>query len=312
MSFLKVLVLGVTGMFGHTLFSQLAGEENLEVYGSARNSDFNRFFTPEYCQNIIHPVLGEDFESFAICLSDLKPQVVINCIGIIKQVPLAVDALKVITMNALLPHRLAVICKAIGAKLVQISTDCVFSGKKGNYRENDTPDPLDLYGQTKLLGEVNDKNSLTIRTSIIGHELKSANGLLEWFLSQNKKVKGFKYAIFNGLPTIEVAKIFKNYIIPDLAAPIPKLHGLYQVSAEPISKYDLLQLIAKVYQIPVEIEADDSFYGNRSLNSARFQRITGYSPPSWPELIREMYQDFITAPYYKNRWAQEVTKDVQT
>jgi dTDP-4-dehydrorhamnose reductase len=306
MSQLKVLVLGVTGMLGHTLFSQLASDNNLDVYGSARSSDFNRFFSPEYCQKIIYPVHGEDFESLTIFLTELKPKVVINCMGIIKQLPAADDALKIITMNALLPHRLAVICKAIGAKLIQISTDCVFSGKKGNYCEDDLPDPQDLYGRTKLLGELSYPHCLTIRTSIIGHELKSANGLVEWFLSQKDEVKGFTHALYSGFPTIELAKILKDYVLKNV-----NLQGLYQVSADPISKYKLLKLIAQVYKKPIQIEPEDGLHVNRTLNSTRFKQCTGYSPPTWPELICRMYQNFITVPHYTNHEYQGVIKDVE-
>ncbi len=305
MSPLKVLVLGVTGMLGHTLFSQLANDNNFNVFGTARSplQDFEGFFSTEYGSKIITPVYGEDFESMTICLAELKPDVVINCMGIIKQLPSADDALKTITLNALLPHRLAVICNAIGAKLIHISTDCVFSGNTGNYLESDTPDPRDLYGRTKLLGEVNDEHCLTIRTSIIGHELKGSSGLLEWFLSRKDKIKGYTYAIFSGLPTIELARIIREFVIPYFAMPNPVLQGLYQISTEPISKYDLLQRIAKVYQKPIEIEPDDNIHINRSLNSTRFQKITGYSPPPWPVLIEAMYQDFMNAPHYKNRRA---------
>jgi dTDP-4-dehydrorhamnose reductase len=296
----KVLILGVTGMLGHTLFSEWVNDNEFEIYGTARNPhNLNCWFPLDYAKKIISPVYAEDLESLTICLAELKPQVVINCIGIIKQLPSAQDAIKTITINALFPHRLAMVCKAIGARLIQISTDCVFSGTKGDYREDDLPDPLDLYGQTKLLGEVSYPHCLTIRTSIIGHELNEMNGLLEWFLSQEKEVKGFTHAIYSGFPTIELARILKDFVIKS-----PVLQGLYQISADPISKYELLKLIAQIYQKPIEIEPDDGLRVNRSLNSARFREFSGYSPPSWPELIHGMYRNFIATPHYKNRWIQ--------
>jgi dTDP-4-dehydrorhamnose reductase len=303
MSSQKVLILGVTGMLGHALFNQLVNDEHFDVFGAARKSfdDFKDFFPAECCSKIMTPVYGEDFESLTLCLTGLKPDVVINCMGIIKQSPSVKNALRTITMNALLPHRLAVICKAIGAKLIHISTDCVFSGNTGNYLESDIPDPQDLYGRTKLLGEVIDEHCLTVRTSIIGHELKSSSGLLEWFLSQKDSIKGFTYAIYSGFPTVELARIIREFVLPNFATGNSVLRGLYQVSSEPISKYGLLRKIATIYQKPIEIEPDDTIHMNRSLNSTRFQKITGYSPPPWSELIEQMYQDFMMNPCYKNR-----------
>ncbi len=301
----KVLVLGVTGMLGHTLFNQFAHDDNFDVFGTARVplDNLREFFPAEYCSKILTPVCGEDPESLIICLARIKPHIVINCMGMIKQLPSAGDAVKTITMNALLPHRLAVICRAMGAKLIHISTDCVFSGNTGNYLESDIPDPNDLYGRTKLLGEVNNEHCLTLRTSIIGHELKSSYGLLEWFLSQKNKIKGFTCAIYSGLPTIELARVIREFVFPGFILDNPILHGLYQVSGEPISKYDLLRKIAEIYQKPIEIEPDDTIHINRSLNSTRFQKITGYTPLPWQELIEKMHQDFIKAPHYQNKMA---------
>jgi dTDP-4-dehydrorhamnose reductase len=298
----KVLILGVTGMLGHTLFSELANHHDYDVYASARNQ-LNRscWCPPEHFQKIYKKVNAEDLESIVICLTELQPQVVINCIGIIKQLPSAQDALKSIMVNALYPHRLALVCKAIGARLIHISTDCVFSGTKGGYTEEDTSDAIDLYGRTKFLGEVSAPNCLTIRTSIIGHELSGKNGLVEWFLAQKEKVPGFTKAIYSGLTTLELSRVLKNYVIPN-----PDLHGLYQVSTLPISKYELLKLIAQTYDKKIAIEPDDQIRVDRSLNSTHFRKATGYSPPTWQELITGMHQNFITAPHYKNRLVQGV------
>ncbi len=301
----KVLVLGVTGMLGHTLFHQFAHDDNFDVFGTVRVplEELREFFPAEYCSKIVTPVCGEDLESLIICLAKIKPHIVMNCIGMIKQLPSAGDVVKTITMNALLPHQLATICRAMGAKLIHISTDCVFSGNTGNYLESDIPDPNDLYGRTKLLGEVNNENCLTLRTSIIGHELKSSYGLLEWFLSQKNKIKGFTRAIYSGLPTIELARVIREFVFPGFVSDNPILHGLYQVSGEPISKYDLLRKIAEIYQKSIEVEPDDTIHINRSLNSSRFQKITGYTPSPWQELIEKMHQDFIKAPHYQNKMA---------
>lgn len=166
-----------------------------------------------------------------------------------------------------------------------MSTDCVFSGAKGMYTENDFSDAQDLYGRSKYLGEVDYHNAITLRTSIIGHELDGARSLVGWFLAQNKSVKGFKRAIFSGFPTVEMARIIRDFVLPH-----PQLHGLYHVSADPINKYELLQLIAHVYRKKIEIVSDESFMIDRSLDSSRFQKMTGYTPPKWPELVQTMNQ----------------------
>ena len=190
-----------------------------------------------------------------------------------------------ISINALLPHRLARLCDVVSARLVHMSTECVFAGTKALYREEESPDAKDLYGLSKYLGEVDYPHAITLRTSIIGHELDSAHGLIGWFLAQNGAVKGFTRAIFSGLPTVELARVIRDFVIPN-----PELHGVYHVSAEPIAKYDLLQLVAQIYEKNIVINPDDSLVIDRSLNSDRFRKITGYQPSGWPELIRRMHE----------------------
>ena len=177
------------------------------------------------------------------------------------------------------------ICRSAGARMIHISTDCVFDGKKGNYTENDSSTADDLYGRSKFLGEVAyPPHCLTLRTSIIGHELKGKLGLVEWFLAQEGKVRGFTHAIYSGFPTIEFARIITDYILPR-----PELTGVYHVSSDPVSKYDLLNLVAKKYGKKIEIEPYDDFRQDRSLDSSLFRRLTGYMPPSWPELVDQMH-----------------------
>jgi dTDP-4-dehydrorhamnose reductase len=191
----------------------------------------------------------------------------------------------VIPINSILPHRLANLCELAEARLIHISTDCVFSGEKGGYVEKDFSDAKDLYGRSKYLGEVDYPNSITLRTSIIGHELNSSKSLINWFLSQEGSVKGYKNAIFSGLPTNEMAKVIRDYVIPN-----PSLKGLYQVSADPISKFDLLQLVSDVYGKIIQIIPDDLVKIDRSLNSEKFCKATGFKPKPWPQLIKEMYE----------------------
>jgi dTDP-4-dehydrorhamnose reductase len=209
--------------------------------------------------------------------------VVINCIGLIKQIKNADDPLVAIPINSLLPHRLAQLCGVTGARLVHMSTDCVFFGDRGMYTEADISDAKDLYGRSKYLGEVDYPNAVTLRTSIIGHELNGTNSLVGWFLAQHGSVKGFRRAIFSGLPAFELARIIRDYVIPD-----PDLHGVYHVSADPINKFDLLNLISNVYGKKIDITPDDNFIINRSLDSTRFREATGYQPKPWPELVRQM------------------------
>jgi dTDP-4-dehydrorhamnose reductase len=208
----------------------------------------------------------------------------VNCIGLTKHHKTADDPILAIPLNTLLPHRLAELCAIGRSRLVHISTDCVFSGARGSYTEDDPADANDVYGKAKFLGEVNYSHAITLRTSTIGHELHSAYGLLEWFLSQQGSCKGFSRAIFSGLPNTEFARIVRDLVIPR-----PDLHGLYHVGANPIAKFELLKLIATVYGKQIDIVQDDEFTIDRSLNSERFKQATGYSAPPWPELIHSMY-----------------------
>lgn len=291
----RALVLGVTGMLGHVLYDQL-GLYGHEVFGTARSiGRASDTFRQQPVTHVFQGIEASDPDAILGVLAEVQPQVVINCIGVIKQVPAAKDPVTSISLNALFPHRLALFCRAVGARLIHISTDCIFSGRKGNYLESDSPDADDLYGRSKLLGEVIDAHCLTLRTSIIGHELQSSFGLLEWFLAQQGTTKGFTQAIFSGFPTVELARIIAEYVIPN-----PSLNGLYQVSSNPISKYDLLQIVARCYGKEIHIEPDDSVKIDRSLNSDHFRKDTGYHPPPWEKLVEEMHEHFMKADYYRN------------
>ncbi len=186
----KILILGGTGMLGHVLFTQLFSNRSLNVYATARNSEnLDRWFSSEFRQKIRTEVDVDHFDTVIRALASIQPNIVINCIGLIKQLPIADDPLSAITINSLLPHRLSLICKSVGARLIHVSTDCVFDGMKGNYKDDDPSDAKDLYGRSKFLGEVSYAHCVTLRTSIIGHELKGKLGLIEWFLAQEGKRK---------------------------------------------------------------------------------------------------------------------------
>jgi len=275
-------------MIGHGLFYGLSQYNDLDVYASVReDTNINKWFPLALKEKIKINIDVNHFDSVIELLSFAQPDVVINCIGLIKQNPLVENPLLAISINSLFPHRVASICRAMGIRMIHVSTDCVFSGDKGKYKETDPSDATDLYGRTKFLGEVIYPHCITLRTSIIGHELRGKRGLVEWFLSQQGMIKGFTHAIFTGLPTIEFARVIKEYVLPD-----PNLNGLYHVSAEPISKYDLLKLIAIRYRKEIQINPYDGFYSDRSLDSTRFQNATGYQPPSWEELVEKMYQNY--------------------
>jgi len=280
----RVLVLGASGMLGNAVMRFFAQSPNFEVVGSARSAVLKKHFSPNIAEKVIigHDVNNPDH--LVDLFNRARPDFVINCVGLVKQLEQAFDPLQTIPINSLLPHRLARLCEVVGARLVHISTDCIFSGTQGMYKEADASDARDLYGRSKYLGEVDYKSAITLRTSIIGHELDGARSLVGWFLAQTGSVKGYKRAIFSGLPTVEIARVIHDHVIPH-----PELHGLYHVSAEPINKFDLLTMVAQTYGKAIDICADDQVVIDRSLDSTRFRQATGFVPKPWPELLRTMH-----------------------
>ena len=280
----KILILGANGMLGSTLLRYFSNQDSFEVFGTVRGERHRQFFADDLRDRIISNVDILSFDTLQSIFSEIKPAIVINCIGVVKQLKASEDALITIPINSLLPHKLANLCELNGARLIHFSTDCVFSGLKGMYVEGDFADADDLYGRSKFLGEVIGKNVITLRTSIIGHELEGSRSLVDWFLSQENKVNGFEGAIFSGLPTIEIARVLHERVIPN-----PGLTGLYHLSVDPISKFKLLNLIAFQYGKAIDIIAKDHYRINRSLDSGRFRQATGFTPKSWPQLIKEMH-----------------------
>ena len=212
---------------------------------------------------------------------------VLNCIGIIKQTKAANDPLPAIAINSLFPHQLARLTSMRGARLFHFSTDCVFSGRRGNYVEDDLPDPVDLYGRSKLLGEVDAPGALTLRMSMVGRELRGHLGLIDWFLSQRgRRVSGYARALYSGLTTIATADLVARLIRAH-----PQLEGVWQVSGEPISKFDLLAIVNRVYALGIEIVRDETFVCDRRLDSSRFRNATGWRPASWEDMIADMHSE---------------------
>lgn len=292
---MKILVLGVSGMLGHKVFEVLSKDKNLEVWGSVTNIDrYMEFIPKDYKSKIISGVLADKIESVKNALDKAKPQVVINCIGIIKQNDRSKEWKEMIELNALFPHKLAKLAEDIGAKVITVATDCVFDGSKiGKYLESDIPTAHEPYGMSKYLGELHYGDHLTLRTSIIGHELNSELSLLDWFLSvKEEKAKGYRNAIFSGLTTLELARFINKYCLND------NLKGLYHLSVEPISKYDLLNMVAKEYGKSIKIMPDDTVKINRALDSTRIREVTGYIVPEWEKLISELHNDFLNSQFY--------------
>ena len=227
------------------------------------------------------------FETIIDVFARCRPEAVVNCVGIIKQLPEARDRTLSLAVNSLLPHRLQQLCQASGARLVHFSTDCVFSGRRGMYKEGDPSDAVDLYGRTKFLGETDGPGAVTIRSSIIGRELTTSSGLVEWFLSnRGGRVEGYTRAIYSGFTTLAMARIVRSILLDH-----PALCGTIQVSSDPISKYGLLLLLRDAYGIDVEITPSDRPQIDRSLDSSRFRALTGFAPPSWGEMVEEMAAD---------------------
>jgi dTDP-4-dehydrorhamnose reductase len=285
-------------MLGHRLCRALSAR--METWATFRKEpDQYRSYDFITQERTLDNVYAENVDSVRGALEKVEPDVVVNCIGIVKQRDEAKQAIPSILVNALFPHQLADLCQEFDTRLVQISTDCVFSGLRGGYTESDVPDPVDLYGRTKLLGELNRTNCLTLRTSIIGWQLNTFSSLLSWFSRQRgQRIKGYQQAIYSGFSTRVLASL-----ISDLIETRPDLTGLYQVASEPISKYDLLVMLRdKLGWSDIEIEPDDNFYCDRSLIGTRFSVATGWKAPGWDEMLSGLaeewpaYQEYYTKP----------------
>ena len=280
---MRILVLGGSGMLGHKLVQRW--RDKFEVWTTLRGrfADFERFgiFDPV---RTIDSLSVLDTEAVEAAIARVKPDVIFNAVGIVKQIPTAKNTVATLLINSVLPHQLAECAAAYNARLIQISTDCVFEGTKGNYTEDDRPDATDLYGKSKNLGEVIAPNCLTLRTSIIGREIMTSHGLVEWAISnRGQKVRGFAKAIFSGFPTMVLADI-----ISDVITDHPALSGLYHVSSEPINKFDLLHLLKPAFDLDIEIERFEDFQIDRSLDSTRFRQVTGFRPATWERMIEQM------------------------
>jgi dTDP-4-dehydrorhamnose reductase len=281
----SVLVLGGTGMLGHALMHELSARPELNVRGTVRSLDATPASFADRFRDQLHTGVDVlDRHALRELLQEVRPDVVVNAVGVIKQVPSVANTALTAEINGLLPHVLAQACDEISARLIHPSTDCVFSGRRGLYDEADVPDPVDFYGRSKLLGEVSTAPHLTLRTSIICPELTGKASLVEWFLGQQgTTVRGFRRAIYSGLPTVELADL-----IGDLVVSHPGLSGLWHVASQPIDKFHLLHLIAEEYGWEGEIVEDDAFVIDRSMRADLLREEIGYAPPDWPQLVTRM------------------------
>jgi dTDP-4-dehydrorhamnose reductase len=285
---MRVLIVGAAGMLGHKVWEIF--RDRFDCRAAIRTRLPLPLFDDE---RVIDGFDAADFDGVTRLIAKVRPDVVVNCIGVVKQLAAAHDPIASITLNSLFPHIVARVCGETGARLIHISTDCVFAGTRGNYSEDDLPDATDLYGRSKLLGEVTEGH-LTIRTSIIGRELRTSNGLVEWFLAnRGGSVRGFTKAIFSGVTTTMLARILAAVIEQH-----PGMHGLYHLAGAAISKYDLLVMLNAAIGAGVMITPDDSVVIDRSLDATRFQSATGLEPPRWPEMIAALAAE---SPQYE-RW----------
>lgn len=269
-------------MLGHQLVRHLQPRHEVKVTLRQNFAAYAQF--PMFDRaNAYADIDVRSLERVIEVMADFRPEAVINAVGIVKQRAAAKEIIPSLEINALLPHRLAVLCKGMGARFIHLSTDCIFSGKKGNYLENDPSDAEDIYGKTKYLGEVHESNSLTLRTSIIGRELSRHTSLLDWFLGQTGRVKGFTNAIYTGFTTLEMSRVVELMLCK-----FPDATGVYQVSSDPISKYDLLHMIRKILELQIEVIPDDVFCCDRSLDSSRFRTEFNYTPPTWQAMVEEL------------------------
>ena len=281
---MNILILGASGMIGSTMLEVLSKATDWNVAGAVRSLATANGLAPPLSGKLI---AGYDLaapDQLVQLFAQMRPDVVVNCAGLTKHLPAGNEPISALTMNALLPHRLAALCDTSGARLIHVSTDCVFSGSKGFYSETDHADATDVYGKTKHLGEVTGPGVVTLRTSTIGHERGTRYGLLEWFLAQTE-CKGYRRAVFSGLPTVEFAKVVRDVVIPNC-----DMAGLYNVGARPIDKDSLLRLIAKTYGTGTAITADDSVTLDRSLDVSAFGARTGYVAADWDALVSEMHR----------------------
>lgn len=281
---MRLLILGVSGLIGHSLFQTLSSR--FEVFGTLHKSKNQYGDIPIFSnQNIIESIDVLEFDVLKGVLSAINPDIILNCVGITKRKDDINNISIAISVNSLFPHRLARWAIENSKRIIHFSTDCVFDGKTGNYSEDSVTTAVDVYGKTKALGEIIYKSSLTIRSSFIGQEIFGKTELLEWFLLQNgKQIKGFRNTLYSGVSTTFMARVIENIITN-----YPTLSGLYQLAPEqPISKYDLLCIAKEAFDVKVDIIPDDTHIHYPTLDGSKLRRKINLMVPSWKEMMYEL------------------------
>jgi len=283
---MKIIILGANGMIGYGLFDYLSKYH--DVIGTLRrDKNFYKNITQLYEKNIIYGVDVKNISEIKNILISHRPDILVNATGIVKQITGQVSEADIIELNALVPHKLCQLTRSESIKLIQFSTDCVFSGKKGNYSEDDTPDPIDFYGLSKYMGEVNQKGVLTLRTSTIGLELTGSHGLIEWFLKQTGGIDGYMNAIYTGITINELAK-FVNFLITKHR----DIDGLWQVAGTQINKFALLSILgAKLQRKDIQILPNKEYVCDRSLVNTKIVMKTDYKFPDWEIMLEHLAQE---------------------
>ena len=291
---MNILIFGASGMAGSILFKLFSQDKKNIVYGTMRDKKSMFFFDNNMHDNLINFSVTDKEPQLRKCFDKSTPDLVINCIGMINKRSTKSNTSLMYEINSVFPKKLNLFCDEFNSRMIHFSTDCVFLGDRGNYSENSPTDCLDDYGQSKLKGEIiNSKNVITIRLSLVGHEIYTKIQLINWFLSQENEVSGFKKVFFSGLTNIELYNVLNKHIIYN-----NELHGLYHVSSDPIDKFSLLKLVSNIYNKKINIIPNEDFIINRSLDSSQFKKITGYVSPSWSEMVKKMYEN---SPYYNNK-----------
>jgi len=282
-----ILVFGSSGMLGHMIVRVLSPHHHVVGTTSSKydkQSPLTRILSED---NWIDQVDVRNLSTVEEAIRGTKPDVVINCVGMIKQKMDAENYVDAIQINSLFPHQLAGICLKSNARLIHFSTDCVFQGTPGIKRLSDTPNATDLYGLSKLLGEVTYEPCLTLRTSIVGRQIFGSESLFEWAISQRgTTVSGYRNAIYTGLTTNRLCQIVKN-----LVEDFPNLSGLFQVASSPISKFELISKINNLLQLNLCVEPNTNFYCDRTLDGTDFSKLTNIDIPSWDDMLNEFTID---------------------
>jgi dTDP-4-dehydrorhamnose reductase len=284
---MRIIILGGTGMLGHQLWKYLATcfPDTFVTIRNCRDDYGNSNLYQS--ESVIENIDVSDLNVVTGVLKAIQPNIILNCIALTPRREVPDNPISSIFLNALLPHHLAKVAGDIGARVIHFSTDCVFDGTTGHYKDNSLTNATDLYGRTKALGEITAGHVLTLRSSFIGRELRDGTELLEWFLAQQCEVKGFKNAIYTGFTTLEISRVIEHLLrrYPDAA-------GLYNVSSDPISKYDLLKLIAEKMRPSMKVLPEEQFRCDRSLDSTRFRKEFDYTPPNWETMVEELSQKY--------------------